>query len=231
MAPASSEVTGLLRQWSAGDESARDRLIPLVYDRLRALAHRRLGFSPVENSLNTTELVHEAYIRLVGAPRVDLPDRAHFLALASEIMRNLLVDRARSHLTAKRGGGMRVLDLDEFEWVSDENLETVADLDEALKRLDALSTRQGQLLQHRYFGGLTLEESAAAMGVSLATAKRHERPTLGRNPGWLRPAGRVGRAAPHRPSRDVSEQRPRATSRARVDVGGRRGGQWATRTD
>jgi RNA polymerase sigma factor (TIGR02999 family) len=175
MARASSEVTGLLRMWSAGDESARDRLIPLVYDRLRALAHRRLGFSPVENSLNTTELVHEAYIRLVGAPRVDLPDRAHFLALASEIMRNLLVDRARSHLTAKRGGGMRALDLDEFQWVSDKNLETVAELDEALKRLDALSTRQGQLLQHRYFGGLTLEESAAAMGVSLATAKRELR--------------------------------------------------------
>src|SRR5437762_14235111 len=142
MSPVSSEVTGILRLWTAGDESARDRLIPLVYDRLRALAHRRLGFSPVENSLNTTELVHEAYIRLVGAPRVDLPDRAHFLALASQIMRNLLVDRARSHLSAKRGGGMRALDLDEFEWVSDENLETVADLDEALKRLDALSTRQ-----------------------------------------------------------------------------------------
>src|SRR6266550_7582773 len=129
MPPASSEVTGLLRQWSAGDESARDRLIPIVYDRLRALAHRRLGFSPVENSLNTTELVHEAYIRLVGAPRLDLSDRAHFLALASEIMRNLLVDRARSRLTAKRGGGIRPLNLDEFQWVSDENLETVADLD------------------------------------------------------------------------------------------------------
>jgi DNA-directed RNA polymerase specialized sigma24 family protein len=81
-------------------------------------------------------------------------------------MRNLLVDRARAHLAAKRGGGLKPLDLDEFEWVSDENLETVAELDEALRRLDALSTRQGQLLQHRYFGGLTLEESAAAMGVS-----------------------------------------------------------------
>src|SRR5882762_4410748 len=175
MAPASSEVTGLLRRWSAGDESARNRLIPLLYDRLRELAHRRLGDAPVENSINTTELVHEAYIRLVDAPRVDLPDRAHFLALASEIMRNLLVDRARSRLTAKRGGGMRPLDLDEFQWVSDENLETIADLDEALTRLDALSTRQSQLLQHRYFGGLTLEESAAAMGVSLATAKRELR--------------------------------------------------------
>ncbi len=172
MVPASSDVTALLRLWSAGDISARDRLIPLVYDRLRALAHRRLGLAPIDNSLNTTELVHEAYIRLVGASHLDVSDRSHFLALASEIMRNLLVDRARSHLTAKRGGGMRRLDLDEFEWVSDENLETIADLDEALKRLDKLSSRQGQLLQHRYFGGLTLEESAAAIGVSLATAKR-----------------------------------------------------------
>ena len=175
MAPPSSEVTGLLRLWSAGDESARDRLIPLVYDRLRALAHRRLGFSPVDNSLNTTELVHEAYIRLVDAPHVDLPDRAHFLGLASGIMRNLLIDRARARLAAKRGGGARQVDLEEFDWISDENLETVTELDEALKRLDELSPRQGKLLQHRYFGGLTLEESANAMGVSLATAKRELR--------------------------------------------------------
>jgi RNA polymerase sigma factor (TIGR02999 family) len=175
MASASYEVTGLLRQWSAGDESARDRLIPLLYDRLRELAHRRLRGAPVDNSLNTTELVHEAYIRLVDAPRVDLPDRARFLALASEIMRNLLVDRARARLAAKRGGGIRPLDLDEFEWISDENLETVAELDDALKRLEGLSPRQGKLLQHRYFGGLTLEESATEIGVSLATAKRELR--------------------------------------------------------
>jgi RNA polymerase sigma factor (TIGR02999 family) len=175
MASASYEVTGLLRQWSAGDESARDRLIPLLYDRLRELAHRRLQGAPVDNSLNTTELVHEAYIRLVDAPRVDLPDRARFLALASEIMRNLLVDRARARLAAKRGGGIRPLDLDEFEWISDENLETVAELDDALKRLEGLSPRQGKLLQHRYFGGLTLEESATEIGVSLATAKRELR--------------------------------------------------------
>jgi RNA polymerase sigma factor (TIGR02999 family) len=175
MAAASSEVTRLLRLWSAGDVTARDRLIPLVYDRLRALARRRLGSAPIDESLNTTELVHEAYIRLVGASRLDISDRSHFLALASEIMRNLLVDRARSHLAAKRGGGMKRLDVDEFEWVSEENLETIGDLDEALKRLDKLSARQGQLLQHRYFGGLTLEESAAAIGVSLATAKRELR--------------------------------------------------------
>jgi len=175
VASASCEVTGLLRQWSGGDESARDRLIPLLYDRLRELAHQRLSGATVDNSLNTTELVHEAYIRLVGAPRVDLPDRAHFFALASEIMRNLLVDRARARLAAKRGGGVRPLDLDEFQWISDENLETVAVLDESLKRLEGFSPRQGQLVQHRYFGGLTLEESATAIGVSLATAKRELR--------------------------------------------------------
>jgi RNA polymerase sigma factor (TIGR02999 family) len=175
MLTSSSEVTVLLRRWSAGDECARDQLMPLVYSGLRELAHRRLGAAPFENSLDTTELVHEAYLRLVDARRLDLPDRANFLALASEVMRNLLVDRARARLAAKRGGGGIPLDLDEYEWVSDENLETVADLDDALKRLATLKPRQGQLLQFRYFGGLTLEESAAAAGVSLATAKRELR--------------------------------------------------------
>jgi len=175
MSPDASEVTGLLQQWSAGDESARDRLIPLVYDRLRELAHRRLSGGGVDNSLNTTALVHEAYIRLVGAPRIELPDRAHFLALASEIMRNLLVDRARARLTEKRGAGVRPLDLDEFGEFSDENLESFAELDDALTRLAQLSPRQGRLLQYRYFGGLSLEESAAAEGISLATTKRELR--------------------------------------------------------
>lgn len=174
-APAPSEVTGLLKRWSAGDERARDQLIPLVYERLRELAHQRLRGVPDENSLNTTGLVHEAYIRLVDAPRVDLPDRAHFLALASEVMRNLLVDRARARMAAKRGGGNAPLELNETLWVSDENLESVMELDEALTRLEALSPRQGLLLQHRYFGGLSLEESATAVGVSLATAKRELR--------------------------------------------------------
>lgn len=175
MASALSDVTGLLKRWSAGDEHARDELIPLVYERLRELAHRRLRGAASENSLNTTGLVHEAYIRLVDTPRVDLPDRAHFLALASEVMRNLLVDRARARLAAKRGGGTIPVELDEVLWISDENLERVTELDDALTRLEALSPRQGQLLQHRYFGGLSLEESAAAIGVSLATAKRELR--------------------------------------------------------
>lgn len=175
MASVPSEVTGLLKQWSAGDERARDQLIPLVYERLRELAHQRLRGAIGENSLNTTGLVHEAYIRLVDAPRIDLPDRAHFLALASEVMRNLLVDRARARMTAKRGSGKTPLELNETLLVADDNLESVTDLDEALTRLEAVSPRQSLLLQHRYFGGLSLEESAAAVGTSLATAKRELR--------------------------------------------------------
>ena len=175
MATGSSEVTGLLQRWSGGDQTARDRLIPLVYERLRQLAHQRLRGSPDDNSLNTTGLVHEAYLRLVDAPHVNVPDRAHFLALASEVMRNLLVDRARARLAAKRGGGVAPLELDETLWVSDENMERVTELDDALTRLSAFSPRQGQLLQHRYFAGLSLEESASAQGVSLATVKRELR--------------------------------------------------------
>ncbi|MBA3341940.1 MAG: sigma-70 family RNA polymerase sigma factor [Gemmatimonadaceae bacterium] len=175
MASAPSEVTGLLKRWSAGDERARDQLIPLVYERLRELAHQRLRTAPAENSLNTTGLVHEAYIRLVDAPRLDLPDRAHFLALASEVMRNLLVDRARARMATKRGSGKTPLELNETLWISDENLDSVTELHEALLRLEAVSPRQALLLQHRYFGGLSLEESATAAGISLATVKRELR--------------------------------------------------------
>ena len=172
---APSEVSGLLRRWSAGDERARDQLIPLVYDRLRELAHQRLRAGPSDSSLNTTGLVHETYLRLVDASGVDLPDRAHFLALAGQIMRNLLVDRARARLAAKRGGGKTPLELREEFWISEGDGEAITDLDDALTRLKALSPRQSQLLEHRYFGGLTLEETAAALGVSLATAKRELR--------------------------------------------------------
>lgn len=175
MVSSQSEVSGLLKRWSAGDESARDQLISLLYNRLRELAHQRLRAGPGETSLNTTGLVHEAYLRLVDAPGVDLPDRAHFLALASHVMRNLLVDRARARIAAKRGAGKPPLELREEFWVSDRDLDAVAELDEALTRLKALSPRQSQLLEHRYFGGLTLEETAAALGVSLATVKRELR--------------------------------------------------------
>ena len=175
MAPVPGEVTGLLKRWSAGDQSARDQLIPLVYERLRELAHQRLRGASVENSLNTTGLVHETYLRLVDAPRVNLPDRAHFLALSSEVMRNLLIDHARARMAAKRGSGQTPLELREPLFVADENLESVTELDEALSRLEMVSPRQALLLQHRYFGGLSLEETATAAGISLATLKRELR--------------------------------------------------------
>jgi RNA polymerase sigma factor (TIGR02999 family) len=174
-APLPSEVTGLLQRWSAGDLSARDQLIPLVYERLRELARQRLRDASAENSLNATGLVHETYIRLVDAPRVNLPDRAHFLALASEVMRNLLIDRVRARMAAKRGSGQTPVELTETIFVADENLESVSELDEALSRLETVSPRQAILLQHRYFGGLSLEESAVAAGISVATLKRELR--------------------------------------------------------
>jgi RNA polymerase sigma factor (TIGR02999 family) len=170
---APSEVTSLLKRWSAGDADARDQLIPLVYGRLRQLAHQRLRHAPGGHpSLNTTALVHETYIRLVDATGVDLPDRAHFLALAAQVMRNLLINHAHARRAAKRGGGVAPVELDEALWLSDEALDGVEELHQALERLEALNPRQAQLLEHRYFGGLSLEETAAVLGVSLATAKR-----------------------------------------------------------
>ena len=175
MGPGLSDITGLLKRWSAGDEQARDQLIPLVYERLHELAHRRLRQAPGENSLNTTGLVHEAYLKLVDASHVDFPSRAHFLALASEVMRNLLVDRARGRMAVKRGGGKAPLELNETLVIDENHLDRTIELDDALRRLEALNPRQSRLLEHRYFGGLSLEESASATKISLATAKRELR--------------------------------------------------------
>jgi RNA polymerase sigma factor (TIGR02999 family) len=169
------DVAGLLRQWSGGDAEARDQLIPLVYDRLKELAHQRRGGGNVNISLTTTAIVHETYIRLVAAPSVDLYDRAHFLALAGQIMRNLLIDHARARLTAKRGGGAVAVELEETSFMTDADLDAIVELHEALERLALLNPRQSRMLEHRYFGGLSLEETAAACGVSLATAKRELR--------------------------------------------------------
>ena len=170
-----SRVTDLLTRWSAGDSRARDQLIPLVYDRLHQLAHQRLRHAPGEQSLNTTALVHETYLQLVDAPAMRSPDRAHFLALAAQVMRNLLVDHARARRAAKRGGGMAAVELRESLWISEADLDSVMALHDALERLEALNERQSRMLEHRYFGGLSLEETAQALGVSLATVKRELR--------------------------------------------------------
>ena len=175
MPPALSEITGLLQRWSGGDSDAFDRLVPLVYDRLRQLARQRLRGDPGA-TLDTIGLVHEAYLKLATGPRADLRDRGHFLALASCVMRNLLADHARARRAAKRGGGAAPLPfVEEAAWMPDDDLDAVAALDDALTRLAALDARQSRILEQRYFGGLSLEETAEALGVSLATVKRELR--------------------------------------------------------
>jgi RNA polymerase sigma factor (TIGR02999 family) len=166
------EITDRLLALRQGEPQAWESLVPLVYDQLRVIAHRHLQRESASLPLRTSELVHEAYLKLVDQTRVQWNDRAHFFAVASMVMRRILVNEAHRRHALKHGGGVRDVTLDEAHWISDEDLERIADLDEALTRLEALSPRQSQLLQHRFFGGLTMKESAAAIGVSLATAKR-----------------------------------------------------------
>jgi RNA polymerase sigma factor (TIGR02999 family) len=173
--PSSGEVTGLLRAWGDGDRGALDRLVPLVYAHLRDLAHLRLLGEPAGVSVNTTALVHEAYIRLVGIHSTRFRDRAHFLAMASRAMRRILVDHARARMAAKRGDGAVEVDLREDLLVDEGRTAAVTELDAALVRLEALDERQARILEQRYFGGLSLEETAEATGVSLATVKRELR--------------------------------------------------------
>lgn len=174
MPSAQSQITALLRRWSEGDAEALDQLIPLVYERMRQLAHQRLRREP-DASMNTTALVHEAYLRLVDSPQVTIRDRGHFLGLASRVMRHLLVDHARTRKAAKRGGGVEPTEFNESIWIADDDVDVVTDLDDALTKLEALDTRQCRILEQRYFGGLTLEETAHALDVSLATVKRELR--------------------------------------------------------
>ena len=175
MTSPATEITDLLHRWQAGDAEALDRLIPIVYDRLRAIARQRLRAEPERHSLDTTGLVHEAYLRLVDSPATSLVDRSHFLALASRVMRHLLVDHARARKRDKRGGGVAPLELAEDAWISDQDLDAATELDQALERLERLDERQSRILEQRYFGGLSLEETAAAMNLSLATVKRELR--------------------------------------------------------
>ena len=169
------QITQLLRRWSEGEAEALDRAIPLLYEQLRELAHQRRRRQPGEGSLNTTGLVHEAYVRLAEPANVSLRDRHHFLAIASRVMRNVLVDHARARNAAKRGGGADVLELREDLWISSVDLDAVTTLDAALKKLEAADARQSRIVEHRYFGGLSLDEIAAILGLSVTTVKRELR--------------------------------------------------------
>lgn len=170
-----SDVTQMLLQWSEGDQDALDRLLPILYDRLKRLAHARMRHERADHTLNTTGLVHEAYLRLVDVDRVQWKDRTHFLAIASRVMRRVLINHARDRKAQKRGGGAPHEELHEERLMPDAKAEKLLELDDALQRLEAVYPRRGKAVELRYFGGLTLEEAAEVLDVSPPTVMRDVR--------------------------------------------------------
>jgi len=171
---AEHDVTALLELASTGDRSALDRVFPLVYDQLRAAAHRQLKREPRGHTLSSAALVHEAYFRLVDQTRAPFRGRAHFLALAATAMRRILVDYARGRAAERRGGGqLQQLDLVTVDsLLGEERAEMLVDLDEALGRLATLDPRQARVIECRFFGGLTEDETAEALDVAVRTVRR-----------------------------------------------------------
>ena len=166
----SSDVTQLLTAWSNGDRSALERLLPLVEDELHRLAHRYMGRERSNHTWQTTALVNEAYLKLIDQ-KVNWQNRAHFFAIAARIMRRILIDHAREHLAAQRGGG-KTISLEEVAVISDDRAAELVALDEALTTLARLDERKGQVVELRYFGGLSVEETAAVLGISVDTVTR-----------------------------------------------------------
>jgi RNA polymerase sigma factor (TIGR02999 family) len=169
-----NEVTRILSDLARGETQAAGQLLPLVYEELRKLAAARMAEEAPGNTLNATALVHEAYLRLIGpedAARWD--SRGHFFAAAAEAMRRILVDAARRKRAEKHGGGVRRHDATEVEIAAPEPHEDLVALDEALDRFAAIDPPKAELVKLRYFGGLTLEQAAEALGISASTARRH----------------------------------------------------------
>jgi RNA polymerase sigma factor (TIGR02999 family) len=170
-----SDITRLLQEWRAGNAEALQRLMPLVYAELHALASRYLSRERRDHTLQTTALVHEAYLKLAGQRDVDWQNRAHFFGIAAQVMRRILVDHARHDRRQKRGGGAPHVPLEVADPPSAAPPLDVADayaIDQVLCRLEALDPQQGRVVELRYFGGMTVEETAEVMGVSPATVKR-----------------------------------------------------------
>ncbi len=169
---ASADITALLQKWTSGDKSAIDQLTPLIYAELRRLAHRHLRRERGDHTLQSTALVHEAWLRLVDQKQARWQDRAHFFAVSGQMKRRILVDHARAQHREKRGGGAPVLALDEgVDIPRERSLELIA-LDDALHDLARLDARQSQVIELRFFAGLSIDETAEALGVSKATANR-----------------------------------------------------------
>jgi len=167
-----SEVTRLLQAWRTGDDGALEQLMPLVYDELHRLARRYMAAERSGHTLQTTALVHEVYLRLVDAKSVDWQNRAHFYAICARLMRRILVDFARSRNYQKREGNFAHIQLEEAATVSAVVSSELLDVDQALKQLAAVDTRKSEIVEMRFFGGLTVEEIAAALEVSSETVMR-----------------------------------------------------------
>ena len=170
--PSPEEITGLLLDWGNGDKAALDRVIPLVYRELQRLAHRQMRRERVRDTLQTTALINEAYLRLVDYKRVRPRDRAHFFAIAAQAMRRILIERARSRGASKRGSVAQKVSLEEAAGVSNQRASDLVALDEALTNLAVIDPRKAQTVELRYFGGMTIEETAEALEVSTPTVER-----------------------------------------------------------
>ena len=172
MSSAPHQVTQLLQEWSDGDENALARLMPLVYDELHRLAHQHMKRESAGHILQTSALINEAYLRLVDQQQVRWQGRTHFFGIAARLMRHILVDEARRRNAAKRGGSFIQVSLDEANAVVQEQAASVTALDDALQRLEALDERQGKIVELRFFGGLSIEETADVLKVSPGTVMR-----------------------------------------------------------
>jgi RNA polymerase sigma factor (TIGR02999 family) len=168
----SEEITSLLLEWNGGDQEALDRLIPLVHDELRRLAHRFMSGERAGHPLQTTALVNEAYLRLIDSSRVRWRSRAHFFAVSSQLMRRILVDIARARQKLKRGGDVVVVPLEEAAIVPGGRPMDLITLDIALDRLAGFDERKSRVVELRYFGGLSVEETSEVLGVSPITVMR-----------------------------------------------------------
>ena len=166
------EITQLLAEWSNGNQTALDKLYPLVYDELHRMASRYMNRERKGHTLQTTALINEAYVRLVDQKHVHWENRAHFFAISAKIMRRILIDHARLHAYAKRGGGAQKVSLDETAMVADERASDLLLLDEALNRLAEMDQRRSQVVELRYFGGLNNEEIAGVLKISENTVTR-----------------------------------------------------------
>jgi RNA polymerase sigma factor (TIGR02999 family) len=166
------EITALLIDLREGRRDAMDRLMPLVYDELKLIAHIQLAGEQPGHTIQTTAAVHEAYLKLVGLDRIDWRDRRHFFAAAAGAMRRVLIDYARRHRALKRGGGVRPLSLDEAAVSIDERADTLVALDEALTRLAAHDERLARVVECRFFGGLSETETAEVLGITERTVRR-----------------------------------------------------------